>query len=109
MPRPNFHDNLPLGGGNFPPEAGGPVDATQELTWVWAWIYQNGPNNAAAAARGGGGPFAAGEDWNVSLQTTPDSAPFEAKRPAQATAIAMVVSGGNQEAYWWSEAVMITP
>jgi hypothetical protein len=108
MPRPNFHDNLSLEGSRFPPVAGGPVDEAQQLNWVWAWIYQNGPNDAAAAARGGGGPFAQGEDWTVSLQSTPDSADFEAGRPAQATAIAMVVRGGQREAYWWSEAVLIT-
>ena len=109
MPRPNFHDKLPLGGSKFPPMAGGPVDDAQKLDWVWAWIYQNGPDDAAAAARGGGGPFAEGEDWSVNLQSTPDSADFEAGRPAQATALAMVIHGTHKEAYWWSEAIMIDP
>lgn len=105
MPRPNFHDVLRLGGSKAPPEAGGPIAETQTLEWVWAWIYQNGHHHAAAASGGGRGPF--GKDWTVSLKLAQGSDDFKPNRPAQATAIAMVVQDGKKEAYWWSEAVLI--
>lgn len=105
MPRPNFHDVLHLAGSKAPPKAGGPIAHTQKLEWVWAWIYQNGSNHAAVASGGGKGPF--GQDWTVPLKPSQDSDDFKPNRPAQATAIAMVVENGKKEAYWWSEAVLI--
>ena len=107
MPRPNFHDELPLGGSKAPAEAGGPIAKTQTLEWVWAWIYQNGPGQAAAVSGGRNGPFTG--NWTVTLERAPDSDDFEPGRPAQATAIALVDEDGEKEAYWWSEAILIRP
>jgi hypothetical protein len=105
MPRPNIDDELSLGGSKAPPEARGPIADTQTLAWVWVWIYQNRPGKSAAANGGGQGPF--NTTWRVPLQLSPDSHDFEADRPAQATALAKVVENGEEEAYWWSEAIMI--
>jgi hypothetical protein len=106
MPRPNIDDELSLGGSKAPPVASGPIAKTQTLEWVWVWIYQNRSGKAAAANGGGNGPFEP-EHWRVRLEMAPDSHDFEADQPAQATALAKVVENGEEEAYWWSEAIMI--
>jgi hypothetical protein len=125
MPRANFFDSLPLpnpgdveaaGASNEEPPGpltGGPVPDGEELTWVYAWLLQNGPEGRAAAAYGesehDADPFKG--EWSVPMEMAEPSDDFTPGRPAQAHAMAWVkdLESGTKEVYYWSEAVMITP
>jgi hypothetical protein len=122
MPRANFFDSLPLPDPSKAPQdpeeppgplAGGPVPDNEELSWVYVWLIQNGPDGRAAAAYGesehDADPFTG--EWNIPTEMAQPSDDFTPGRPAQATAMAWVkdLDSGEKEVYWWSEAVMITP
>jgi hypothetical protein len=125
MPRANFFDSLPLpdptkveqarASNEEPPGplTGGPVPIGEELTWVYAWVLQNGPAGRAAAAYGesehGGDPFRG--EWSVPMEMAEPSDDFTPGRCAQAHAMAWVndFETGEKEIYYWSEAVMIGP
>lgn len=126
MGRPNFADALSLpdpgnaaalvAAGEEPPgpPAHGPVPPGDKLKWIYVWIIQNGPgDNRAAAAYGeeeeANPPFEG--TWHVKTEMAHDSDEFIAGRPAQATAMALVVNedDGTEVVDWWSEAIMIDP
>ena len=120
MGRPNFDDSLRLpiptkrqpGGEELGPEAHGPVPEGDKLNWIYVWIIQNGPSGRAAAAYGEspehGLPFSG--TWETETEMTHDSDEFTPGRPAQASAMALVVhADGTKEVDWWSEPVMLDP
>ena len=121
MPRANFDDTLSLPtkaqreaatlAGEEPPGpfAKGPVPSGDKLVWVYVWIIQNGPGNHAAAAYGetphGANPSIG--TWESKTHMAYKSSKFDPKRPALATAMALVRHGNRREIDWWTEAIML--
>jgi hypothetical protein len=120
MPRHNFNNSLRLSKpqpGPYPrprsaPLARGPVADDETVAWMQVWIYQNrGPGRAAAAYGTGDWSNAPISDkWRIPTKLVKNSDDFVARKPAQATALALVEDKNkDKEFYWWSEAVMILP
>jgi hypothetical protein len=107
MPRANFDDEQFLTSkGSF--KATGPTGQGEKLAWVWVWIVQNRPGNAAAARGGAAGPFTG--KWEVPLTVANPPKPFVEDKRARGHAVALVDNGGDEpEVYWWSERIWIRP
>jgi hypothetical protein len=124
--KPNFNPVLKLPDKKkYPdrgPDAGGPVGNGERLRWVYVWIFQNGESGRttwAAAADGRGPSYGSDPDawrsatgdkhkWSVKTKMLEDSDAFRTNRAATATALALVDrDDGTQEAYWWTEAVLL--
>jgi hypothetical protein len=123
MPRANFDDTLHLpdpqkveqareANEEVPgPPAGGPIPDGEELSWVYVWLIQNGPDGKAAAAYGEVEHAAFQGRWDTPTEMAHKSDPFTPGHPVLATAMAWVkdLTGGGKDVYWWSEAVTIEP
>jgi hypothetical protein len=127
MPASKFDPKLPILSDASGKQVGvcamGPVGDDEELIWMFAWVWQEN-KQAVAASSGTAGiqlkgahklgpgqkpPFAHPNkpDWMVQTAIPKDSADYTDKKPALATAMALVKRDGVSTVVQWSQVVKL--
>jgi len=103
----------------------GPVGDGDTLIWMRVWVWQQDGDDVAASA-GNAGDHVAGahalsaaqtppfihpqdERWMVQTKLEPESANFNAEKPALVQAMALVQNGGDRSIVQWGQAVALRP
>jgi hypothetical protein len=120
-----FFEVLPIlvdGGNQVGVCAMGPVGDGDTLVWMRVWVWQQDGDDVAASAGNAGEhvpgahelaaedrpPFAhPRERWMVQTKLEPDSADFNADKPALVQAIALVENSGDRSIVQWGQAVAL--
>ena len=103
----------------------GPVGDGDTLIWMRVWVWQQDGDDVAASAGNAGDhvpgahslsaaqtpPFIHPQDerWMVQTKLEPESANFNAEKPALVQAMALVQNGGDRSIVQWGQAVALRP
>lgn len=122
-----FFEVLPLlvdGGNQVGVCAMGPIGDGDTLIWMRVWVWQQDGEDVAASAGNAGDhvpgahalaadqkpPFAhPAERWMVQTKLEPQSADFNAEKPALVQAMALVENGADRTIVQWGQAVALRP
>jgi hypothetical protein len=88
------------------PDAKGPVDTDEPMSWIGVWVWQRDgdPKRGFAAATGRATyvpPMTS--RWSATTSLVIGSPVFEPGEKVRAMALALVQTGGNNEFVWWEE------